>query len=245
LYDGHLQKPAATSGAVRLVDGGAAAVATQAMLRQNEVMPKTNPQESPQIAHMSITLDDVEPEVSRIVAVPLGIRLDTLHLVIQAAMGWSNSHLWMFQARGCSWGVPDPDFDGPSDAARTTLIDMIADIGTNRFEYVYDFGDHWSHTIKIVKPMPTVPGVAYPWLIDAVGRCPLEDSGGPLGYMDLLEALHDPSHPRHAEALDWPGADFDPAAVDRIALEKDVSDLAKRMTRRRRPSAKSKPVKKD
>ena len=80
---------------------------------------------------MSITLDDVELEVSRIVAVPLGIRLDALHLVIQAAMGWSNSHLWMFQARGCSWGVPDPDFDGPSDAARITLIDMIADIGAN------------------------------------------------------------------------------------------------------------------
>jgi hypothetical protein len=53
--------------------------------------------------------------------------------------------------------VPNPDFgfgDGPSDASRTTLIDMIADIGANRFEYVYDFGDHWSHTIKIVKPMP-------------------------------------------------------------------------------------------
>jgi len=25
-------------------------------------------------------------------------------------MGWSNTHLWLFQARGCTWGVPDPDF---------------------------------------------------------------------------------------------------------------------------------------
>ena len=40
-------------------------------------------------------------------------------------MGWSNSHLWLFKARGRSWGVPDPDFDGPSDAGRTTLIDMM------------------------------------------------------------------------------------------------------------------------
>ncbi len=133
-------------------------------------MPKAANTQPPQIAHLSITLDGVAPKVSRIVAVPLGIHLDMLHLVIQAAMGWSNSHLWMFQARGCTWGVPDPDFGydgGPSDAGRTTLIDMIADIGTNRFEYVYDFGDHWSHTIKIVKPMPAVPGVAYPLLIDA------------------------------------------------------------------------------
>ena len=208
------------------------------------VMPKAAQGQSPQIAHLSIAHDDVTPEVSRIVAVPLGIHLDMLHLVIQAAMGWSNTHLWLFQARGCTWGVPDPDFgdgDGPSDAGRATLLDMIADIGTNRFEYVYDFGDHWSHTIKIVKPMPAVPGVAYPLLIDAVGRCPLEDSGGPPGYMDLLEALHDPSHPRHTEALDWPGPHFDPAAVDLTKLEKDVAGLAKLMTPRRRTSAKARP----
>ena len=205
-------------------------------------MAKTAQRQSPQIAHVSITLDDVTPEVSRIVAVPLGIHLDMLHLVIQAVMGWSNTHLWLFQARGCSWGVPDLGYgDGPSDAGRTTLLDMIADIVTNRFEYVYDFGDHWSHTIKIVKPMPAVPGVAYPLLIDAVGRCPLEDSGGPPGYMDLLEALHDQSHPRHTEALDWPGPDFDPAAVDLTKLEKDVAGLAKLMTPRRRTSAKARP----
>ena len=105
-----------------------------------------------QIAHVSITLDDVVPEVSRIVAMPLGIRLDMLHLIIQAAMGWTNSHLWLIHARGSTWGVPDPDYaDDTMPANRTSLLDMIADIGTNRFEYVYDLGDHWSHTIKICK----------------------------------------------------------------------------------------------
>ncbi len=205
-------------------------------------MPKDAHSQSPQIAHVSIKLDGVTPEVSRIVAVPLGIHLDMLHLVIQAAMGWSSSHLWLFDARGCSWGVPDPDFGGDSvgDAGRTTLIDMIADIGTNRFEYVYDFGDHWSHTITIVKPMPAPPGVAYPLLIAAVGRCPLEDSGGPSGYMDLLKVLRDPHHPRRKDALDWPGPGFDPTAVDLTRLENDVASLAKAMTPRRRGSAKAK-----
>jgi hypothetical protein len=83
------------------------------------------------------------PEVSRIVAVPLGIRLDMLHLILQAAMGWTNSHLWLIHARGCTWGVPDPELpDDTIPANRTLLLDMIADIGTNRFEYIYDFGDH-------------------------------------------------------------------------------------------------------
>jgi hypothetical protein len=142
---------------------------------------------------------------------PLGIRLDMLHLIIQAAMGWTNSHLWLIHARGSAWGVPDPDYPDDTIAAnRTFLLDMIADLGTNRFEYVYDLGDHWTHTIKIVKPMPAVPGIDYPLLIDPVGRCPLEDSGGPPGCMDMLEALRDPAHPRHAEVIEWPGPDFDP-----------------------------------
>ena len=62
--------------------------------------------------------------------------------------------------------------------------------------------------------------------------------------MDLLEALRDPGHPRHTEALDWPGVDFDPAAVDRTKLEKDVADLAKLMTRRGRTPAKATPRRK-
>jgi hypothetical protein len=176
---------------------------------------------------------------------PLGIRLDMLHLIIQAAMGWTNSHLWLIYARGGTWGVPDPAFpDDTIPANRTLLLDMIPDIGTNRFEYIYDLGDHWSHTIKIVKPMPAVPGIAYPLLIDAVGRCPLEDSGGPPGYMEMLEALRDRAHPRHTEVMEWPGPDFDPDDANRVQLEADVAALAKLMTPRRRASAKPKPKQK-
>ena len=49
-------------------------------------------------------LDDVAPEASRIVAVPLGIHLDVLQLVLQAAMGWSKTHRWLIEAGDCSWG---------------------------------------------------------------------------------------------------------------------------------------------
>jgi Plasmid pRiA4b ORF-3-like protein len=41
------------------------------------------------IARLKITLDDVEPTVLRRVEVPFDIRLDRLHLTIQAAMGWT------------------------------------------------------------------------------------------------------------------------------------------------------------
>ena len=38
------------------------------------------------IARLKVTLEDVEPEVMRRLDVPLKIRLDRLHLVLQAAM---------------------------------------------------------------------------------------------------------------------------------------------------------------
>jgi hypothetical protein len=39
------------------------------------------------IVELKITLEDVEPVVSRTIQVPLNIRLDRLHLTIQEAMG--------------------------------------------------------------------------------------------------------------------------------------------------------------
>ena len=50
------------------------------------------------IARLKIMLDDVKPTVLHRIEVPLNIQLDRLHLAIQVAMGWSNSHLYEFRA---------------------------------------------------------------------------------------------------------------------------------------------------
>ena len=39
---------------------------------------------------------------------------------------------------------------------------MVADTGMPSFEYIYDFGDQWCHTVRIVKPMAAAPGVDRP-----------------------------------------------------------------------------------
>jgi hypothetical protein len=48
------------------------------------------------IARLKVALEGAEPTVMRRLDVPLKIRLDRLHLVLQAAMGWTNSHLYEF-----------------------------------------------------------------------------------------------------------------------------------------------------
>lgn len=194
------------------------------------------------IARLKITLDDVSPQVVRRIEVPLTLRLDRLHLVLQAALGWTNSHLYELRAQDVGWGIPDPDWrDGPLDARKARLADVLQDLGTKTLRYLYDFGDGWEHTIKIERAGPAVPGVLYPRLVDAIGRCPPEDVGGVPGYDELLAALADPKHERHAEFTEWigPGA-FDPHDVDLEALASDVQALAKRW--QKKPAVKRKPT---
>ena len=186
---------------------------------------------------LKVTLDDVEPKVLRRIEVPADIKLDRLHLTLQAALGWTNSHLFEIRARDVGWGIPSPDWpDGPLDARKVKLIDVLEDAGTKTLRYLYDYGDGWEHTIKVERMIPADTNIAYPRLIEASGRCPPEDVGGPWGYAEMLEALADPDHERHAEIREWVGDDFDPHAFDAEPLRANVAALAKRWSRK--PAAK-------
>lgn len=202
------------------------------------------------IARLKITLvmppacfqHGVNPVVMRRICVTLSIRLDRLHQVIQAAFGWTNSHLWEFSARGIGWG-PKDDYDdtcdGLLDAARTTLLNVIDDVGAMTLGYLYDFSNGWDHKIKIERIFKGVPGLALPFLLDATGRRPPEDIGGPAGYGELLEAMADPGHPRHDEFTDHCDAGLDLDAFEIRHIEDALAAIAARA----RPAASSRPRK--
>jgi len=87
------------------------------------------------IAGLKIVLDDVVPKVKRWIVVPLKIRLDRLHDVLQAAMEWTNSHLCKIRIRNLGWGPVDPDNlfgKGLLDARKTTLHLALAQTGAKR-----------------------------------------------------------------------------------------------------------------
>lgn len=187
------------------------------------------------IALLRITLDDVEPQVMRRFIVPANIRLDRLHLLIQAIMGWTNSHLYEIRVGDVGWGEPDPDglYEGPLDAKTARLDGVLGDAGRKTFSYIYDFGDNWSHTVKLEKTMPPVASAANVALIEAVGRCPPEDCGGAPGYENLREILADPEHEEHEETIAWCGGPFDPSHADQPALQAALDRLAKRWAPRK------------
>lgn len=96
------------------------------------------------------------------------------------------------------------------------------------FKYLYDFGDAWSHSVKVEKIEPAIPGLSYPFLLHASGRCPPEDVGGPDGYAEFLRIIADDRHEEFHETVVWAGGTFDPNFVDLDRIEARLAALAKR-----------------
>ena len=167
------------------------------------------------IYQIKITLLDIEPKIYRIVQVPAAITLRNLHKVVQKVMAWENCHLYQFVKGNVAYAPQSTEFSfsqGLSDRS-VPLNDVLPKV-RHKLVYEYDFGDGWLHEVMLQKILPAEEGVRYPVCIEGKFAAPLEDSGGPPGYCDLLEALDDPQHPVHEDARDWLGENFDPEFFD-------------------------------
>ncbi len=172
------------------------------------------------IHQIKLTLRHVSPSVWRRVEVPADIKLGKLHRVLQAVMGWTDSHLHAFRIGRDVYGIPDRDYpDDETVNERNVRLDQIAGEG-DKLIYEYDFGDGWVHELKIEKTIPADPAVRSPRCIGGARACPPEDCGGPPGYEHLLEVLRDPKHEEHEDMREWIGRDFDPEEFDLEAVNR-------------------------
>ena len=181
-----------------------------------------------QIARLEITLMDVEPKVLRCIDVPLTIKLDRLHQVIQAAMPWTNSHLSAFEAGETTWADPAFGLDHAQPTTKMTLKGVLDEIGGKALCYVYDYGDNWEHMIVLKGIHDSEPDVLYPHLVKAEGRCPLEDIGGFPGYDRYLEIMANPEHEEYDEMVDWYGEPEDPKVPELDTINALLGRLAQR-----------------
>lgn len=169
-----------------------------------------------------ITLLEVEPVVWRRIQISDLCSFWDLHVAIQDAMGWTDSHLHDFEINHSiekgkqHMGIPDDD--GFDDIYHTLpgwdyrVRDYL--IINDQFIYSYDFGDGWKHRIEYEGLHEKQPGAKYPMCVAGARACPPEDVGGVPGYERFLEARTTPRHPERQSLLTWVGGKFDPKKFD-------------------------------
>ncbi len=147
------------------------------------------------ICSINISIKGIQKHISRKVEVPCNFTLHSLHLVIRAAMGWQNCHLYEFKIGDKIFTrnpekipvFPElPGFPVYEDSESTYINEIVLMGNSTKIVYIYDFGDEWLHTVKIERVIPAVKDVYYPRCVAGKRACPPEDSRGIYSYSHML-----------------------------------------------------------
>lgn len=192
-----------------------------------------------------VTLKLSKGNVWRRLVVPLHLTFKQLHKVLQTAFDWKNYHLHEFyiydgQSQQKKLPMKLSDFHGEEQRPILNIVcneetlSYRDDIPTvlkheiklskylpefKKLEYIYDFGDDWSHDIEVESFISNY-NKNYPVCKDGDGRTPPEDVGGKDGYEMFLAIISDETHPNHQQMMKWgnvnPNWEFNLEQVNRL-----------------------------
>jgi pRiA4b ORF-3-like protein len=184
-----------------------------------------------------VDLNGTKPPLWRRLELASDLFLDQVHEIMQAAFGWTDSHLHQFgsglgrydpetEHYLCPFQVEEGDPGVPEEDVR--LDEVLTEPGDKLF-YEYDFGDGWQHTIRLeaILPRPS----SRPRAVCITGRRdgPPEDCGG-VGAYELICAATDPVNPDYAEAVAeftrFYGGDIEPDSIRTTTFDiAEVNDV--------------------
>ena len=204
-----------------------------------------------------LDLHGAKPPVWRRLELPGGLSLPRLHDVIQAAMGWSDSHLHRFRTghdHRSPYFVTHFDLDEGEDGTLeddVRLDQLVAETGDELW-YEYDFGDGWEHKLVVEEVLDESPPTA--GCTGGRMACPPEDCGGIGGYEELAawvrggydDALlpgvfDDADHAHDWLPVDWHPDLFDVeeanaalaiAVAEPVEVTGELAELAEQLERR-------------
>lgn len=191
------------------------------------------------VHHMRIELDGIDPPVWRHIAVPSDFNLYDLHEVIQVAMGWEEAHLHEFFLAGrggkrrrtftprldpMGGAIHDDDMEGEDESE--VILGQLLYRAHMKLHYLYDFGDGWQHTIRVMRIAPRDPEQVYPCCLDGARACPPEDCGGVHGYYRVCEESRErAASAEEEEPGDYVFERFEPEAFDLDATNRWVQSM--------------------
>ena len=130
------------------------------------------------VYELRVELLDITPRIWRRFEISSDATLDTLHVALQAVMGWENAHLHQFHAKdGRRFKPPSPFGDDPFDMDDTLnsedykLRDLDREL-KEKIVYEYDFGDSWMHAVHLVKVRPAGSTKVAPRCLAGKNACP-------------------------------------------------------------------------
>ncbi len=142
-----------------------------------------------QAIQLKISLKDTKPLVWRKIQILENSSLRALQYAISDVMAWRYMHLYKFNIGENSYGDPelDQEFDGWLDDSKITVGRAIK-INPN-FEFIYDFGDWWSHIIEFEDYFKANAEERYPVCVAGENAAPPEDCGGVVGFEDYKKTI--------------------------------------------------------
>ena len=175
------------------------------------------------VYQLRVAIKGISPPIWRKLLVGSSTTLHDLHLIIQAAFGWYNYHLYEFDIGNAHYANPDlmdDEFPDDIDSRKTKLAQLALREGS-RFSYTYDYGDNWEHSITVQKILPYNKNKHLPSCIGGKRNGPPEDCGGAYGYQDMLRVVSDPADPEHESTVEWLG-EYDPEEFDLQSADEAV-----------------------
>lgn len=201
-------------------------------------------EESSKIYVFRVHLTGIKPQIWRRIQMPQDSNFEDLHLVIQTAFSWANSHCHHFRIKNPKTGDTDI-IKNPEQSGVDFMWQRFMNLGGKKpfleeaikisdyftkpqdfAKYLYDFGDKWEHYVVLEEIVPAKPDKVYPRCVNGKRSAPPDDIGGIPGYEDFLKIISNPNHKEYKERMQWlceiGKGDFGPEKFDITATNNAI-----------------------
>lgn len=182
--------------------------------------------DSTKIYELKITLSGIKPSIYRTIQIKEDKTFFELHAAVQIAFGWENSHMHIFEIGDDRIGMSEFDEfeDDHTIEERNIRLFQTGLNEKDKFEYIYDFGDHWVHEIQLTKILESKK-TFYPKCIKGAMNRPPEDCGGIHGFEDFKEIMGNRKHPEFKEMKTWYGGMYDEELFLKDQINEDFKNF--------------------